>query len=92
MEEEDARVKDPEKEMNVPSYLESQEFGDSSIPLEKVEKFYLYWESFSTCKNFAWADVYKHEKEHNRYIRRLVDQDNNKSRQKAKKKYLEKIK
>lgn len=92
LEEEDARLRDPEKEISVPSYLDSQPFGDVNLNLEKVEKFYLYWQSFSTCKNFAWADVYKHEKEHNRYVRRLIDQDNAKSRQKAKRQYLAKIK
>lgn len=91
LEEENARLKDAEKELNVPSYLDSQPFGDANLNLEKVQKFYLYWESFSTCKTFAWADVYKHEKEHNRYVRRLIDQDNAKSRQKAKKQYLDKI-
>lgn len=92
VEEEDARLGDIERESNVPSYLTGENFGDVNTPLEQVERFYIYWESFSTCKTFAWADVYRHEKEHNRYIRRLIDQDNAKSRQKAKKKYLDKIK
>jgi DnaJ family protein A protein 5 len=60
--------------------------------LEKVRAFYNYWENFATVKSFMWADKYRHERDHNRFVRRLIDQDNKKSRNKAKKNYLAKIK
>ena len=81
-----------EKCETVPSYLEAGGFGDAGEPLEKVNEFYLYWGSFITCKSFMWADLYKHEKDHNRCVRRMIDQENRKMRKKAKKRYLEKIK
>lgn len=91
IEEEDARLATEENELNVPSYLEAPKFGLQGEPLDKVAAFYHYWETFATVKSFAWADKYRHEKDHNRYVRRLIDQDNKKSRKKAKRNYLDKI-
>jgi len=92
IEEENARIKDPEKCETVPSYLESIGFGEAKEPLVNIREFYNYWGSFISCKSFAWADLYKHEKEHNRYVRRMIDQENKKMRKKVKKKYMDKIK
>lgn len=92
IEEEDARLVTEEKELNIPCYLDAPQFGKNNHPLEKVSAFYHYWENFHTCKSFSWADKYRHEREHNRYVRRLIDQDNKKSRNQAKKNYINKIK
>ena len=29
-----------------------------SLPLCQVHTFYAYWQSFSTCKSFAWEDTH----------------------------------
>lgn len=92
VEEEKARVFSEEKEDHIESYLKAPNFGKSDLSLDKIKEVYTYWENFVSCKSFLWADVYKHEKDHNRYVRRLIDQENKRARKKAKRKYLDLIK
>ena len=92
IEEEDARLSADQAEGRIPSYMDAPQFGDRDQNLENVAAFYHYWENFITIKSFQWADKYRHERDHNRFVRRLIDQDNKKSRNEAKKNYLNKIK
>lgn len=73
IEEEDARISAENPEGKVPSYMEAPQFGEREIDLEKVSNFYSYWENFATVKSFSWADKYRHERDHNRFVRRLID-------------------
>ena len=67
-------------------------FGDSKLIAEKVIEFYKYWENFQTYKQFAWKDLYNLNEAFNRQVKRLMQKDNKKERQKEKKKYLDTIK
>jgi DnaJ family protein A protein 5 len=70
------------------SYLKSQNFGHENTELDYVKNFYAYWDNFSTCKTFTWADEYKAQKEDDRFIKRATDKENKKIRVKAKQAYL----
>jgi len=89
IEEENARTFYEEKEDNFVSFLKVQGFGDSGSAADEIKKFYTYWENFVSCKTFAWADVYKVEKDHDRHIKRLIDQENKRARKRAKRKYMD---
>lgn len=90
-EEEEARLNDFDKEESIPSYHESPGFGNSKTSLDDVGRFYDFWENFISSKNFAWADEYKPSKDYDRRMNRAMEQDNKKSRQKEKKKYMDTI-
>ena len=92
VEEENARTFCDDKEEQFESFLNVRGFGNSSTPTEEVIEIYKYWENFITCKSFSWADVYKVEKDHDRHIKRLIDQENKRARKKAKRKYNEVLK
>lgn len=57
----------------------------------KVHLFYSYWQSFSTAKSYAWED--KHVLKHapNRRVQRMMEKDNKKMRDAAKKKRNEAV-
>lgn len=67
------------------------EFGDSTSPYEVVNKFYGYWMSFSTKKSFSWLYEYDIKEAENRRILRLMEQQNKKVRDQAKKDRNEEI-
>jgi len=67
-------------------------FGDSKLSGERVVEFYAYWENFSSFKSFAHKDLYNPNEAGNRQIKRLIEKDNKKERQKEKKKYIDTIK
>ena len=52
----------------------------------KVHLFYSYWQSFSTCKSYAWEDKYELKQAPNRRVQRMMEKDNKKMRDAAKKK------
>ena len=90
-EEEQARLEDYNKEESLPSYMDAPRFGNSQSSDADVQRFYDYWENFISSKNFAWADEHRTSKDYERRVNRMIDQDNKKSRQKEKKKYLDTI-
>lgn len=70
---------------------EPPEFGNSSSPYEVVNKFYGYWMSFSTKKSYSWLYEYDINEAENRRILRLMEQENKKVRDRAKKERNEEI-
>lgn len=89
LEEETARENhQPERD----SPLKMANFGDASSDEEMVKGFYREWENFSTCKIFAFADMYNPKDYEERRIKRLIDKENKKFRNEARKAYLAKIK
>ena len=56
-----------------------------------VNQFYVKWESFITYKDFSWADHYREDDE-SRYVKRIIERENNKFRKKEKKVYLDSLK
>ena len=67
-------------------------FGDSNSPYEDVvHKFYGYWQSFSTKRSFAWLDPWDIRTSSNRAELRLMEKENKKVRDKAKKERNEQV-
>ncbi|TCD62894.1 hypothetical protein EIP91_006251 [Steccherinum ochraceum] len=75
-------------------------FGDSSWSWTAVSKaeagnaartFYNYWLHFSTAKDFAWKDQWDLAEAPDRRIRRLLERDNKKAREDARKEYNETV-
>lgn len=67
------------------------DFGNSTSPYEVVNKFYGYWMSFSTKKSYSWLYEYDIKEAENRRILRLMEQQNKKVRDQAKKERNEEI-
>ncbi|CAH2084930.1 unnamed protein product [Euphydryas editha] len=76
---------DPEDVAKIPK------FGNSKTPYEDVHEFYAYWMSFSTNKSYVWLDQYEISQGDNRRVIKLMEKENNKTRQKARKERNEEI-
>ncbi|KAI0353812.1 DnaJ-domain-containing protein [Trametes cingulata] len=63
------------------------------LPASKAEQdqcartFYNYWTNFVTCKEFEWADQWNVAEAPDRRVRRLMERDNKKARDEARKEY-----
>ncbi|KAL4242766.1 Multifunctional chaperone and stress response protein [Abortiporus biennis] len=75
-------------------------FGESTWPWMEPSKdaadhaartFYNYWLHFSTAKDFAWAEQWNLNEAPERRVRRLMEKDNKKARDDARKEYNETI-
>lgn len=72
--------------------LEVPEFGTSSSDYEVVvQPFYAYWQSYSTQKSFVWLEKYNIKEAPNRRVQRLMEKDNKKIRDAAKKERNEEV-
>ncbi|XP_063381630.1 dnaJ homolog subfamily C member 21 [Cydia fagiglandana] len=78
-------LEDPEELNAIPK------FGNSTTPYEDVHEFYAFWMSFSTNKSFVWLDQYEITQGDNRRVIKLMEKENNKIRQKARKERNEEI-
>lgn len=76
---------DPEDVGKIPK------FGNSTTPYEDVHEFYSYWMAFSTNKSYVWLDQYEISQGDNRRVIKLMEKENNKIRQKARKERNEEI-
>ncbi|KAL4707595.1 hypothetical protein ACJJTC_001640 [Scirpophaga incertulas] len=76
---------DPEDVLKIPT------FGNSATPYEDVHEFYSYWMAFSTNKSYVWLDQYEIQQGDNRRVIKLMEKENNKIRQKARKERNEEI-
>ena len=66
-------------------------FGDENASKEEVYEFYRDWSGFSSDKKFAYVDVYDPRDAPNRRIKRLIENDNNKARNKERNAFNEKV-
>ncbi|CAD5113512.1 DgyrCDS2672 [Dimorphilus gyrociliatus] len=66
-------------------------FGNSESTSEDVKIFYGRWEAYSTRKSFVWVDEYDIREAPNRYVRRQIERENKKHRDKAKKERNEEV-
>ena len=65
-------------------------FGDSkSIYADHTRVFYNYWVNFSSCRSFAWKDVYNTTQAPNRDVRRVMEKENKRERDKARRGFNE---
>ena len=85
--------KEEEEEEDVSvQHQESLPFGDENSSKEEVYTFYREWQSFSSIKKFTFVDVYDVREAPNRRIKRLIDNDNEKARNKERNKFNDKVK
>lgn len=74
------------KETDIPS------FGNTKSEYEDtVGPFYAYWEGYSTAKSYVWVEKYDTREAPNRQVRRAMEQENKKLRDKAKKERNEEV-
>ncbi|CAE6512485.1 unnamed protein product [Rhizoctonia solani] len=82
--------------------IEYPAFGDANTPWVSPTKkkgddtlyasmFYRAWTSFATAKDFSWHDAWNTAEAPDRRIRRLMERDNKKARDDAKKEYNETV-
>ncbi|XP_065222541.1 dnaJ homolog subfamily C member 21-like [Planococcus citri] len=71
--------------------MDLPEFGKSDSSYDIVSKFYGYWSSFCTKKTYSWLNTYDINEAENRRILRLMEQENKKVREQAKKERNEEI-
>ncbi|ERM99984.1 hypothetical protein AMTR_s00110p00133920 [Amborella trichopoda] len=57
----------------------------------QVSAFYSYWLGFATVMDFCWVDQYRVSEGENRKARRVMDEENKKLRNKARKEYNETV-
>ncbi|KAK8806751.1 hypothetical protein WA588_005553, partial [Blastocystis sp. NMH] len=76
-----AKERQSDKSVHLPS------FGSSMTTAADVLLFYRVWSSFVTCRSFASADVHNVREAPNRYVRRAMEKENNKSRDDSRKQY-----
>eukprot|EP00158_Paraphelidium_tribonemae_P005275 Partr_v1_DN27260_c0_g1_i2_m38741 putative DnaJ (Hsp40) homolog, subfamily C, member 21 len=69
----------------------STTFGSSQASASTVKEFYSFWTSFSTRMSFAWCDDYETRMATNRRVRRLMEKENRRGRDTAKKEYSENV-
>lgn len=81
-----------EERKSTSGLTESPTFGTSTSDYEEVKQFYNHWQSFSTVRQFYWKDLYKVTEAPHRQVRRLMEKENKKERDKAKKEYNECVK
>ncbi|CAH2354911.1 j protein Jjj1p [[Candida] railenensis] len=82
----------PQANVVDPSSLLYPKFGSSkSDYANDVRKFYSAWSSFQTVKVFHWKDEYRYSQAPDRKTRRLMEKENKKLRDTAKREYNEAI-
>ncbi|KAJ2496611.1 hypothetical protein GGH96_005715 [Coemansia sp. RSA 1972] len=56
-----------------------------------LRDFYNFWTTFSTCKSFGWFDRYRLADADNRQVRRLMEKENRRLREKARREFVETV-
>jgi len=82
---------DEEESMFEEDRSPAPEFGNSQTEYSSVRLFYNSWEVFSTKKDFAWRDKHDIREAPNRYVRRIMEKENKKERDKGKKAFNEQV-
>ncbi len=66
---------------------ELEDFGLSKAPDDQVTAFYSSWNDFQSRRAFGFVEKWKLNDAENRQIRRLMEKDNKKDRDKARREY-----
>ena len=59
--------------------------------LQVVKQFYTFWQTYFTAKSFVWVEKYDTREAPHRQVRRAMEQENKKLRDKAKKERNEEV-
>uniref|UniRef100_A0A1B6MKP1 DnaJ homolog subfamily C member 21 n=1 Tax=Graphocephala atropunctata TaxID=36148 RepID=A0A1B6MKP1_9HEMI len=74
------------------SDFEIPNFGKSNSSYEDVvHSFYCFWQGYTTKKSFAWLNIYDIKEAPNRKVAKMMEKENKKVRDKAKKERNEEI-
>ncbi|BES92797.1 unnamed protein product [Nesidiocoris tenuis] len=85
-------AEDSEFDKDFDSDFEVPVFGNSqSSYRDIVHPFYAHWESYSTKKTYSWLDEYDIRQASNRKVVKLMEKENKKIRDKAKKERNEEV-
>lgn len=76
-----------EDEMDIPNFGKS-----NSSYYNTVHDFYAFWQSFSTKKTYSWLKAFDINMAPNRRVLRLIEKENKRIRDKAKKEYNDTVK
>lgn len=57
------------------------------VPGNNVRDFYAVWSNFGSRKHFAWADLYRLSDAPDRQVRRMMERDNLKAREQARREF-----
>lgn len=76
-----------ESEKETTSRKDFVSYGTSTSESSIVIQFYQYWTNFSSSRNFSWEDKYDIHQAPNRNVRRMIEKENQKLRDVAKKSY-----
>lgn len=66
-------------------------FGDENATKEEVYEFYREWEGFNSIKKFTFVDEYDPREAPNRRIKRLIENDNTRARNRERNKFNDKM-
>lgn len=72
-------------------HKEAPRFGDAESNKEEVYAFYKHWETFATNKQFAYVDPYDPRQAPNRRVKRLIEAENQKERNKERNRFNAKV-
>ncbi|KAG5421009.1 hypothetical protein I9W82_000099 [Candida metapsilosis] len=73
------------------SYLKYPLFGNSHADYLSIKNFYQSWSNFATCKSFNWKFEYRYSTAQDRRTRRLMERENKKISDEARKEYNETV-
>ncbi|CCG20624.1 transcription factor [Candida orthopsilosis Co 90-125] len=73
------------------SYLKYPLFGNSHADYLSIKQFYQIWSNFTTCKSFNWKYEYRYSTAQDRRTRRLMERENKKISDEARKEYNETV-
>jgi DnaJ family protein C protein 2 len=65
--------------------------GDAKTPISDVKKFYLFWDSFKTWREFSQYDEYNTEEAQDRYEKRWMEKQNKSGRSELEKEERKRI-
>lgn len=67
------------------------ELGDENTPMDKVKKFYDFWSSFKSWRDYSFEDEHKLDDAESRDEKRWMERENDKKRRKHKKEEASRI-
>lgn len=74
-----------------PKELLYPRIGNSKTAYDSTRMFYKVWSNFQSVKTFSWCDEYRYSTAPDRRTRRIMEKENRKLRELAKKKYNETV-
>ncbi|XP_054756276.2 dnaJ homolog subfamily C member 21-like [Lytechinus pictus] len=79
-------MEDKDMDTDIPCFGESQSSYE-----EVVHAFYAYWQSYRTSRSFVWVEEFDTREAPNRRVARLIEKENKKKREAAKKEWNQQV-